>query len=70
MGAQFSRTADYNGVLDAVSIVLKYCYLYCFIDRPHVCFACHEGLCVVVLKYCDRPHVYLACYEVFCVTQE
>ena len=68
--AQFSHAVDFNGVLDAVSIVVKCCYLYCFIDRPHVCFACHEVLCVIVLKYCDRSHVCLACCEVLCVKTE
>ena len=42
MGAQFSRTVDFRGFLDAVSLVLKYYYLYCFIGTSNIWFACYE----------------------------
>ena len=50
MGAQFSHTVDFKGFLDAVSIVLKYCYSYicCYL----FCFTDNRMFVLLVMKYC------------------
>ena len=58
-GRPVFHKVDFRGFLDAVSIVFKYWYLYCFLGLLHICFACFEVLhsIAIVWKYYDKPYV-------------